>query len=311
MKLRVFPFCALALLAGLSPAASAAPKIGVLLKGHSDFWSAVQRGAEAAGNATGAEVIVKAPPSESDVAVQIRLLNALGNQGIQALVIAPTNKDTLAAPVAALAAKGVKIVVIDSPLSGSVSAPFIGTNQTACGEAAGKLLARLVADSDELSVLRHSQSSVAAQQREAGAVAVLRAAHPGLTVHSDVYASTEAGAEPERCAFLLSKYPQTKAILAAGSPGTMAMLELLRARKGPPIHFVGFGFDLNSEVAAAIGGGTMDGWVAQLPADVGAKGVQAAADLLAGRPVAPLVSTDFIVVTKDNLQDPKVQALLH
>ncbi|HVW21283.1 MAG TPA: substrate-binding domain-containing protein [Opitutaceae bacterium] len=311
MKPRFLPLCALALLAGLSRAAAAAPKIGVLLKGRSQFWTAVEHGAEAAGNALGAEVVVKAPPSESDVAVQIRLLAALGAQGIQALVIAPTNQDTLAAPVAALAAKGVKIVVIDSPLSGATDAPFVGTNQTACGEAAGRLLARLVTDGDELSVLKHSQDSIAAEQREAGALSVLRAAHPGLTVHSDVYASSEAGAEPERCAFLLSKHPGTKAILAAGSPGTMAMLELLRTRKGPPIHFVGFGFDLNPEVAAGIAAGTMDGWVAQLPEDVGYKGVQAAADLLAGRAVPRVVSTDFIAVTKDNLQDPKVQALLN
>jgi len=312
MKFRFLPFSLLALtLSGLAPALSAAPKIGVLLKGRSEFWSAVEKGAQEAGNKLGAEVIVKAPPSETNVAVQIRLLAALGSQGIQALVIAPTNKDTLAAPVAALAAKGVKIVVIDSPLTGSGDAPFVGTNQNACGEAAGRLLARLIGDSDELSVLKHIQNNAATEEREAGALTALRAAHPGLPVHSDVYASSEAGAEAERCAFLLEKHPGTKAILAAGTPGTMAMLNLLSARKGPPIRFVGFGFNLNPQVAAAIAGGTMDGWVAQLPQDVGYKGVQAAADLLAGRAVPPVVSTDFIVVTKDNLQDPKVQALLN
>jgi ribose transport system substrate-binding protein len=308
---RLPSLCLVALLsAGLSPAAGAAPKIGVLLKGRSEFWNAVEKGAREAGNQLGAEVVVKAPPAETDVAVQIRLLAALGSQGVQALVIAATNKDTLAAPVAALAAQGVKIVVIDSPLAGS-TAPFVGTNQTACGEAAGRLLAGLVGDSDELSILRHIQNNAATEEREAGAVAVLRAAHPGLTVHSDVYASSEVGAEAERCAFLLSKHPGTKAILAAGTPGTMAMLNLLRSRQGAPIRFVGFGFNLNPEVAAAIAGGTMDGWVAQLPQDVGYKGVQAAVDLLAGRAVPPVVSTDFIVVTKANLQDPKVQALLH
>ena len=100
-------------LLGLAPALSAAPKIGVLLKGRSDFWSAVEKGAVDAGAKLGADVIVKALLQEIDVAVQIRLLEALGAQGIQALVIAPCNQDTLAGPVAALAAKGVKIVVVD------------------------------------------------------------------------------------------------------------------------------------------------------------------------------------------------------
>ena len=45
---------------------------------------------------------MKAPLTEADVSVQIQLLNAMAGQGFSALVIAPTNKDALAAPVAAL-----------------------------------------------------------------------------------------------------------------------------------------------------------------------------------------------------------------
>jgi ribose transport system substrate-binding protein len=295
----------------LAPPLSAAPRIGVLLKGRSDFWSAVEKGALDAGTKLGADVIVKAPLNETDVAVQIHLLEALGNLGVQAIVIAPTNQDTLAGPVAALAAKGIKVVVIDSPLSGDGTGTFVGTNQRAAGEAAGRLLASLVGETDEVSVLKHSQSSVAAQERELGALSTLRAAHPHIAIHSDIYASSESGAEPERSALLLEKYPGTKAILAAGTPGTMAMLKLLEERKtAGTIKFVGFGFNLNSDVAAALSDGTMQGWVAQLPQDVGFKGVQAALGLLSGQPVDPVISTDFIVITKDNLNEPKVQALL-
>jgi ribose transport system substrate-binding protein len=298
-------------LVALVPALSAAPKIGVLLKGRSDFWSAVEKGAVNAGRKLGVEVVVKAPLNETDIAVQIHLLEALAGQGVQAIVIAPGNPDTLAAPVAALAARGIKVVVIDSPLSGATRGPFVGTNQRAAGEAAGRLLASLVGENDEVSVLKHSQGSVASGEREIGALATLRAAHPHQAVHSDIYASSENGVEAERSALLLEKYPGTKAILASGTPGTMAMLKLLEGRKSAgAIKFVGFGFNCNPEVAAALNDGTMQGWVAQLPEDVGFKGVQAALALIDGRPVEPVLSTDFIVITKDNLQDPKVQALL-
>jgi ribose transport system substrate-binding protein len=282
-----------------------------LLKGRSDFWSAVEKGAVNAGQKLGVDVVVKAPLNETDIAVQIHLLEALGAQGVQAIVIAPANRDTLAAPVAALAARGIKVVVIDSPLSGTANGPFVGTNQRAAGEAAGRLLAGLVGEDDEVSVLKHSQGNVASGERETGALATLRAAHPRQAVHNDIYASSENGAEAERSALLLEKYPGTKAILASGTPGTMAMLKLLEDRKSAgAIKFVGCGFNLNPQVAAALSDGTMQGWVAQLPEDVGFKGVQAALALINGRPVEPVISTDFIVITKDNLQDPKVQALL-
>jgi ribose transport system substrate-binding protein len=298
-------------LVALLPALSGAPRIGVLLKGRSDFWSAVEKGASAAGQKFGVDVVVKAPLHETDIAVQIQLLEALGAQGVQAIVIAPANQDTLAAPVAALAARGIKVVVIDSPLSGITGGPFVGTNQRAAGEAAGRLLATLVGENEEVSVLKHSQGNVASGEREMGALAALRAAHPHQALHNDIYASSENGVEAERSAMLLDKYPGTKAILASGTPGTMAMLKLLEERKSAgAIKFVGFGFNCNPEVAAALNDGTMQGWVAQLPEDVGFKGVQAALALINGRTVEPVISTDFIVITKDNLQDPKVQALL-
>jgi ribose transport system substrate-binding protein len=73
---------------------------------------------------------------------------------------------------------------------------------------------------------------------------------------------------------------------------------------------VGFGFNLNPDVAAALESGAMSGWIAQLPKEIGAKGVTAALGLLKGETVPPIVNTDFVVITKENLKDPRVQALL-
>jgi ABC-type sugar transport system substrate-binding protein len=85
--------------------AADAPKVGVLLKGRSPFWSSMEKGALDAGSRLGVEVVVKAPPSEGDVAIQIQLLSAMAAQNFAAIVIVPANKDSLAAPVAALAKK--------------------------------------------------------------------------------------------------------------------------------------------------------------------------------------------------------------
>lgn len=292
------------------PAFAANPKIGVLLKGRAKFWQVIDQTAVATGAQLGAEVIVKAPMSESDVAVQIQVLNGLAAAGAQAIVIAPTNKDALAEPCAALAAKGIKIVVIDSPLAGHAGATFIGTDHRAAGEAAGKLLASLVGDADEITLLRHAQNNGATGERENGAVDVLKAAHPKVVIHGDIYASTENGVEAERAQLALARYPQTKAILASGTPGTMAMCELLTKNGGGSIKFVGFGTNLNPAVASALDAGTMHGWVAQLPVEIGRKAVESALALINGQNVPAVIHTDFVVVTKANLHEAKVQELL-
>ena len=302
--LRAGLFCCLA------AALTAAPKIGVLLKGRSPFWSAVEKGAVASGQQLGAEVVVKSPISESDISVQIQLLNALAAQGAEAIVIAPINKEALAVPIASIAIRGVKIVVIDTQLTGKAAPVFIGTDQEASGQAAGHLLATLVGDTDEVSFFKHSQTSGATTLRETGALAAFRETHPKNTVHGDIYASTEAG-EAAQAQLLLTQHPASKAILASGTPGTLAMLKLLQEKKlAGSIKLVGFGFNLNPDVAAALESGALSGWIAQLPSDVGAKGVVAAVSLLKGETVPAVIHTDFLVITKANLNDPKVQALL-
>jgi ribose transport system substrate-binding protein len=243
--------------------------------------------------------------------VQIQLLNALAAQGAEAIVIAPINKEALAVPIASIAVKGVKIVVIDTPLTGKAAPVFIGTDQEAAGKAAGELLSRIVSDADEVSFLKHAQTSGATTQRESGALATFRAAHPKSVVHGDIYASVESGAEADKARLLLAQHPGTKAVLASGTPGTLAMLKVLQEKKlAGAVKLVGFGFNLNPDVAGALESGAMSGWIAQLPREVGAKGVSAALDLIKGAAVPAVVHTDFVVITKDNLKDPKVQALL-
>ena len=287
-------------------------KVGVLLKDRNNpFWRVVQRGAEDAGKAAGVEVIVKAPLTETDVGMQGKLLDVLAEKGIDALVIAPTNKDALAEKVAALAAKGVKVVVVDSPLSGNAQRVFIGTNQRAAGEAAGKLMAVLVGDKDEVAILRHIQGSGATDARESGAISVLREAHPGLTVYATIYASSEKGVEEERAALVLEKYPHVKAILASATPGTLAMLKVLQGKSvATKIKLVGFGYNLNPTVAAAIESGEMYAWMAQLPAEIGKKGVESAIALLKGEQLPATIGIDCLAITKENIKDPKVQALM-
>jgi len=302
---------ALALMLGLPTGFAEGHKIGVLLKGRTKFWNVVEQGALDAGAKLGAQVTVKAPPAETDIAVQILMLNALASSGVEAIVLAPAHKSSLAQAAAAIAAKGIKIIVIDSPLEGNVASAFVGTNHRAAGEAAGTLLAGLVGDDAEVAFFRHAQNNAATGDREDGALEKLRAAHPKLHLHGDIYAGDDKATQAERAELLLSKYPATKGILASGTPGTMAMLDLLAKRQpAGDIKLVGFGFNLDPEAAAAIEAGTLHGWIAQQPHEIGYKGVEAAVALLNGKPVPPVVNVDVFVVTKANLHEPQTQALL-
>lgn len=291
--------------------ATAGPKIGLLLKGQAPFWSAVEKGARDAAEKGGVELVVKSPINEADVAVQVQYVKMLVEQGVEAIVIAPGSRDALIAPLAEAAAKGVKIVLIDTTLSGEQPHVFVGANQREAGRAAGSLLGSLMADGEAIVFLKHNQTSGATEQRERGAFERLRELHANLVVSGSLYASSEKGVEEARATALLEQHPEAKAVLASGTAGTMAMIKVLRATgRSGKIHFVGFGFNLNPEVVGALEDGTLAGWIAQLPGEVGARGVKAAQALLAGQTVPASVFVDVKVVTKTNLAEPAVQALL-
>jgi ribose transport system substrate-binding protein len=295
----------------LVPAVQAGPKVGILLKAKSGFWSAAEKGGKAAADELGAELVAKAPQNESEIGTQIQMFTTLVEQGCEAIVIAPSSKDALVDPVAAAVARGVKVVVVDTRLARDVAPVYVGTDQLEAGRAAGRLIATLVADGDTVCIFRHNQTSGATEQRENGALEVLRTARAGLVLHGTIYASSEKGMETARANHLLTQEPNVKAILASGTPGSMAMLHVLGDRGlAGKVRFVGFGYNLNTVVAEAISQGTMDGWVAQLPGKMGDAAVRAAVALVRGEAVESVITIPFTIVTKDNLQEPAVQELL-
>lgn len=299
------------LVSWFATAVEAAPRIGLLLKGRSAFWAAVERGAQDAANAAGLELIAKAPLTENDIAIQLQLLNALAGQDVQAIVVAPAHPEALNEAIATHEAAGIRVVVIDSPLTAASSSAYVGTDQHAAGVAAGQLLARLIAPSDEVCVFRHNQNGSATAQRESGAIAALRETHPSLTIHSDIYSSSIPGEEPARAAVLLERHPTATAMLASGTPGTMALLAQLRqSGRAGQVRFVGFGFNLNPDVVEALQQGALHGWIAQVPEAVGAGGIRAAAALLAGEAVPATTYIPVRIITRDTLADPEVQRLL-
>ncbi len=295
----------------LAPDASAAPhKVGLLLKGRTPFWNVIEEGATAAAAELGVELIVKAPPTESDVSIQIQMLNALAAQKVECIILAPTNAETLALPAAALAVSGIKIIVVDSPLNGKTASVFVATDHEAAGAAAGRLLAELVGDNAKVAVLRHAQGNLVTAAREDHAITALKAARPSVAVFGDVFLGNTKKEQPARAQFLLTKHPDAAAILASSTPGTMTMHDLLA--KGPTpgaIKLVGFGYNLTEAAAAGLAEGTLHGWVAQLPADMGRVAVESAHALLEGKTVPPVIRTRFEVITPANLQEPHIQAL--
>ena len=91
------------------------------------FWAAVQAGAEAKAKELGVDLVVLAPPEESDVQSQISQVEDQLAKKIDAIAIAPTDPNALAPVVDEAKKQGVGVVFIDTKGT-NADTTFIGTN---------------------------------------------------------------------------------------------------------------------------------------------------------------------------------------
>jgi ribose transport system substrate-binding protein len=301
---------ALSIVLAAQLSAVAGPKIGVLLKDRDLFWAEVEKGVIEAGKAADAELSIKAPSVPKMVSLQLKLMSALELEQMDALVIGPLGKaEDFREPISRLIAKGVKIVALEAPLPEGLANTFCGYNQKAMAEAAAKLFANHIQDGDEVSMLR-SNAINSMSTREKAVLAAMKELRPKSTVYFDVMSGIEKGDEYNQAVLLLERHPGVKALITAASVESLTMIKALKEKKmaGKVLHF-GFGTGLPAEVVEAIENGVTQVWIAQQPKMFGVRGVEAAVALVAGKPVPPVIDVDYCVVTKENLHDPKIQAL--
>lgn len=305
--LRPFVFASLALLA--AGPSFAGPRIGVLLRDQDLFYGSVKQGAVEAGNAVGAELLIKAPQVASSLSQQLAMLAALDKEPLDALVASPLTVDEFKEPLARFAARGVKIVLIETVMPEGTANTYLGYNQKDMGETAARLFTKLVQDGDEVAMLR-ANSIERVSLREKTLLATIRDLLPKSTLHADIMAGATKGDDLEKSLLLLDRHPAIKGICTPFSASSMAMIKALKERKltGKIVH-VGFGTGLPAEAVEALESGAMQGWIAQQPKLFGSRGIEAAMDLINGKTVPPQIDVQYFVVTKANLHEAAIEAL--
>lgn len=293
-------------------AATAAPRVAVIPKGTTHvFWQAVAGGAKEAGARTGLDVVWKGPLQENDRAQQIQLVQQFVSEGVAGLALAPLDHAALAPAVAAAKARSIPVVIFDSDLDGTPGvdfASFVATDNRAGGELAGKRLAELVGGKGKVVLLRYQVGSASTEAREAGFLAAAKAA--GLEVLVDNrYAGATIGEAKNTALNLADKLQQAQGVFCSNESATAGMLQALEqlGLRGK-VRFVGF--DSSPPLVEGLRNGGIDALVVQDPRKMGDLSVQALADLIAKKPVAPQVDTGAVLATKANMDEPAVARLL-
>lgn len=260
------------------------------------FWAAVEAGAKAKGEELGVEVVVVAPPAESDVQAQITQIEDLIAQGVAGIALAPTDPNALAPVVDAAKAAGIPVVFVDTRgINEGVS--FIGTDNEAGAALAAKYICDSIESGSEVAILQGLVSQSTGQARAEGAKSGLEGC--GLKVVAEQTAEWDRAKGLSVTETILAGNPNIKAIFGSNDNMALGAVEALKAAAMLDKVMV-VGFDANPDAAASILAGEMTASIAQAPQNMGGFSIQALADLAGGKTLEEWVDTGTVVVTKEN-----------
>ena len=289
--------------------------IAVIPKGSThEFWKAVHAGAVKAGKELGVEIEWKGPIKEDDLKEQIDIVQSFASQGVSGIVLAPLNDKALQKSVEDAVNSKIPVVIFDSDLQGNAHSSFVATDNVAAGKLAGEEMARLLGDKGNVVVLRYQVGSASTSNREQGFLDAIKA-HSGITVVSDNQyggATTETSNSKSESLLAAQKADagNVQGVFCPNESTTFGMLLALRKMGlNGKVKFIGF--DSSDKLVEGLQAGDVNALVLQDPFGMGYRAVTTMVDVIKGKGVDKRIDTGAKLLTKENMAQPEMNALLH
>jgi ribose transport system substrate-binding protein len=299
---------------GSSPSGSSAPakkRIAVIPKGTThEFWKSIHAGALKAAQARNVEIIWKGPVKEDDRDEQIKVVENFISQGVDGIILAPLDDQALVPVLNDAKARKIPVVIFDSGVKWNDYVSFVATDNFKAGALGAERLGSLLGVKGDVILLRYAEGSASTMERESGFLTTLAQKYPGIrVVSSNQYGGATTETANTASENLLSTFRDVQGIFTPNESTTFGMLLALDAagRTGKQ-KFVGF--DASAKLVEALGQGKLDGLVLQNPMRMGELAVNALLDSLEGKPVERRIDTGEYMVTRENMNEPEMKALL-
>jgi ribose transport system substrate-binding protein len=289
-------------------------RIAVVPKGTThEFWKSVHAGAVKASRELDVEIVWKGPLKEDDLKSQIDLVETFAAQRVSGIALAPLDSRGLKGAVRNAVRSGIPVVIFDSALDSDDQTSFVATDNHAAGELAGKQMVKLLAGKGNVVVLRYQEGSASTHAREEGFLSAVKKASGIQIVSANQYAgpTTESAHKASESLLMAQGAENGKVdgVFAPNESSTFGMLLALeKADLAGQLKFVGF--DASTKLLEGLRAGKIDGLVIQNPFEMGYLSVKTMTAHLKGEPVQKVIDTGSTFVTKSNLDDPKIKALI-
>ncbi len=268
-------------------------RLAFVTNNASDFWTIARKGTEKAqAEMPNAEIAFKIP-SEGTAADQQRVLDDLIAKGIDGIAISPVDPKNQTPLLNRLAGQAL-IITQDSDAPDSQRACYIGTDNTAAGEQAGKLLKEALPQGGNVMVFVGKADAQNAKERYTGLQKSLEGSNVKiLELRTD---DTDRVRAKANAADAMVKYPDLAGMVGLWSYNGPAILNAVKeANKTGKIKIIAF--DEEDPTLAGIKAGEIYATVVQQPYEFGYQSMMLMAKVLGGDKAAIPAEKKIIVPT--------------
>lgn len=270
-------------------------KIGLSISTlNNPFFVSLKDGVTAEAQKLGIEVIVV--DAQNDSAKQSNDVDDLLQQGVNALLVNPTDSAAISSAVQAANGLDVPVIALDrSADQGDVKA-LVASDNAKGGQMAAEYLVQQLGEGAKVIELQGVPGASATRERGKGF-------HEIADKQLDVIASQAADFDRTKgltvMENLLQGNPDVQAVFAHNDEMALGAIEAIES-SGKDIPVVGF--DGNDDALTSIQNGKLTATVAQQPELIGQLAVDAARDVLEGKEVEASIPAPLKLVTKEDAQ---------
>src|SRR5919201_559800 len=275
------------------------------------FWEDAHKGATcAASKLKDVNVSWDGVSAETDVSGQVDLLQNFLTSGVNGLVYAATDAKTLYNVTKQAMDKKTPVVNIDSGTNPQPpSVPVFATDNVAAAQKVPDLIAKqLGKKGGKVAFIPFQAGTVTNDQRTQGFKEGLKK-HPELKLVATQSSQSDVNTALRVTSDILTAHPDLNAIFAANEPGVIGAAQAVR-QAGKAGKIVIIGWDAAPDEVKGVKNGEISALVVQNPFRMGYDAVNAIVKKIRSGTQPKSEDTGVTFVTKSNIDDPKVQALL-
>ena len=311
---------ALALVAGSGAGALAQGKtlnVAVIIKAtDSDFWQYMVTGAQNyAHDHPDVKVTVYGPASEADVDQQVSILENVVTRHPDGILIAPSSSDAPAPAIEHAMSLGIPVVTVDNKVNGAKVAAHLATdNLKAGGLAADKLVELIKAAGDppsgKIGLISAYAGVEVLTHRDEGFTKRLAEIAPGLKILPVRYIDNDIQKAMSSATDVVSANPDILGFFADNNHSADGTALALRS-SGKTGQVLAVAFDSDPQEVDALRDGVLSALVVQDPYGMGYKGMEYVVEAIQKKPLPAYTDTGVAVITKANMDEPKMKGLLN